>query len=429
MTGISDILAALLLVGGAGIVGTAALGIARLPDSFTRMHAATKAGVVGCGLVLLGAALALDGAAPLWTAAFGIVFLLATSPIASHVLGRAAYLSGAPLAPRTVGNTLDGVLDRRIFDLESVAANRPRRERAIDPEEDVMKALQFRDPAAMAALADPAKIRRIVCWLSAVDGQSAATLVGIELARATGGRLTGFSGADPEALALREPVPIGGSYWARRLTDSRRRRAREASSEALARFGAQTEAGGVEVEARHEEGDLAALMVALASQDLIVVPAGTDHHGRSCPPAEELATRVSNAGFGPVLRVQRRPSAVRRVLLVVGSTSHRPKLASTLVGSGLWPRASITVLPANRNSSVVVRLAREEAELLLAHGREATVAEPLSLDIPADEMRRRIDGHQVAVMATLSDRVGWFGAVREDVHGVVADTVAVSLLP
>ena len=44
MTVLREILAALLLVGGATVVALAALGVARLPDPFSRMHAAAKAG-------------------------------------------------------------------------------------------------------------------------------------------------------------------------------------------------------------------------------------------------------------------------------------------------------------------------------------------------------------------------------------------------
>ena len=58
-------LSALFLVAGATLCLLAAVGVLRLPDFFMRMHAATKAGVVGCGLVLIGAALA-DGTAGTW---------------------------------------------------------------------------------------------------------------------------------------------------------------------------------------------------------------------------------------------------------------------------------------------------------------------------------------------------------------------------
>ncbi|MBU2089677.1 MAG: monovalent cation/H(+) antiporter subunit G, partial [Alphaproteobacteria bacterium] len=108
--------AALILVGGV-IMSIAALGILRLPDVFMRMHAATKAGVVGSGLILLGAGFALESVPSVLTAMAGVLLLLATTPIASHALGRSAYLSGMPMSDALVSDALVGVYDRKSFDL------------------------------------------------------------------------------------------------------------------------------------------------------------------------------------------------------------------------------------------------------------------------------------------------------------------------
>ncbi|HLR78151.1 MAG TPA: monovalent cation/H(+) antiporter subunit G [Burkholderiaceae bacterium] len=48
-------LSAFLLLTGSLVTLIAALGVLRLPDFFMRMHAATKAGVVGPSLILLAA--------------------------------------------------------------------------------------------------------------------------------------------------------------------------------------------------------------------------------------------------------------------------------------------------------------------------------------------------------------------------------------
>ena len=78
-----------LMVGGALFTLMAAIGILRLPDLLTRMHAASKAGVVGGGLVLLAVALvSFDGAVAM-RALIGVVFLVLTTPVAAHLLARA----------------------------------------------------------------------------------------------------------------------------------------------------------------------------------------------------------------------------------------------------------------------------------------------------------------------------------------------------
>lgn len=103
--------AGLAVILGSGFSLLAALGILRFPDLYTRLHAATKAGVVGVGLVLLGlASAALDGATAL-RALGGIIFLVLTSPVSAHLLARAAYAAGLRPANITVVNVLVNVTD------------------------------------------------------------------------------------------------------------------------------------------------------------------------------------------------------------------------------------------------------------------------------------------------------------------------------
>src|SRR5690606_14570701 len=112
----STLLAGLFLLAGAAVSLLAAIGVLRLPDFFMRMHAATKAGVAGCGLVLIGVALA-DGSAATWgKVSVALVFLLLTTPVAGHLLGRAAYVSGAPFWHGTAEDALSGVLPRTDFE-------------------------------------------------------------------------------------------------------------------------------------------------------------------------------------------------------------------------------------------------------------------------------------------------------------------------
>jgi multicomponent Na+:H+ antiporter subunit G len=105
------VIAALLLALGVAFISIAALGVARLPDVFQRMHAATKAGGIGASLVVLGVLVAGGVARPL-TGGLTIVFMLLTLSVASQLLARAAYMSGAPVQGLDRGDPLEGVLDR-----------------------------------------------------------------------------------------------------------------------------------------------------------------------------------------------------------------------------------------------------------------------------------------------------------------------------
>jgi multicomponent Na+:H+ antiporter subunit G len=89
-----DILSWALLLGGGAFCMIGALGLLRMPDFYTRMHAASVTDTVGAVLMLLGlllqAGLTLIGVKLLIIAAL----LLFTSPTASHALARAAMVRG-----------------------------------------------------------------------------------------------------------------------------------------------------------------------------------------------------------------------------------------------------------------------------------------------------------------------------------------------
>lgn len=83
-------LAALLLGTGAVLLVLAAWGVVVLPDALTRQHAATKAGTLALSFVCIGAAVAAPDPGSAIRLALIVGFLLATLPVASHLLARAA---------------------------------------------------------------------------------------------------------------------------------------------------------------------------------------------------------------------------------------------------------------------------------------------------------------------------------------------------
>lgn len=107
-----DLITALILVSGGLFALVAAVGVLRLPDVLIRMHASTKAGTLGCGLILVALAVHSGETTVITRAIVAIVFLLLTAPIAAHMIGRAAYRTGAPLWKGTV-----------IDELKSASAN------------------------------------------------------------------------------------------------------------------------------------------------------------------------------------------------------------------------------------------------------------------------------------------------------------------
>jgi multicomponent Na+:H+ antiporter subunit G len=96
-----EYLSGIVLVLGSLFCLVAALGVIRMPDTLTRMHAVTKAGSLGAGLVVLAHALFHQHPGIFLRAVSIIALLLLTAPVAAHIIARASYRSNIPLSERT----------------------------------------------------------------------------------------------------------------------------------------------------------------------------------------------------------------------------------------------------------------------------------------------------------------------------------------
>ncbi|MFZ1813242.1 MAG: monovalent cation/H(+) antiporter subunit G [Rhizobiaceae bacterium] len=91
---VTTYLAGILIIIGSIFAMAAALGLLRLPDVYSRMHAASKAGTVGSGLMMLALALVGGDLATATRAVAGVIFFLLTAPVSAHLLAKAAYSVG-----------------------------------------------------------------------------------------------------------------------------------------------------------------------------------------------------------------------------------------------------------------------------------------------------------------------------------------------
>ncbi|SDI84569.1 monovalent cation/H(+) antiporter subunit G [Aliiruegeria lutimaris] len=84
---------------GTVFLALAGLGLRRMPDTYTRIQAGTKATTLGTILALVGAALIM----PEWTVKLALIalFLMFTNPLSSQVLARAAHRAGVPATRET----------------------------------------------------------------------------------------------------------------------------------------------------------------------------------------------------------------------------------------------------------------------------------------------------------------------------------------
>lgn len=94
MSAVVAIITGVMLVIGACFALVASIGIVRLKDVYMRTHAASKAGTLGSGVMLLALAVYAADLAIATRAFAGVVFFLLTAPISAHLLAKAAYAAG-----------------------------------------------------------------------------------------------------------------------------------------------------------------------------------------------------------------------------------------------------------------------------------------------------------------------------------------------
>ncbi|HDZ36699.1 MAG TPA: Na+/H+ antiporter subunit G [Marinobacter sp.] len=98
-------ISALLLFGGAfTLVG--AIGLARLPDFYTRLHGPTKATTVGVGAIMLSSVIyfSASGESIDISEILITVFLLMTAPVSANMLAKAAMHIGVKTVDNTEGH-------------------------------------------------------------------------------------------------------------------------------------------------------------------------------------------------------------------------------------------------------------------------------------------------------------------------------------
>ena len=91
ITTILDLITVVLLLIGSSFVLIGSIGLARLPDIFTRLHAPTKATTLGVGGILLGSIVYFSIHEGLSLHEVLVtLFLFLTAPVSAHLISRAA---------------------------------------------------------------------------------------------------------------------------------------------------------------------------------------------------------------------------------------------------------------------------------------------------------------------------------------------------
>ncbi len=86
-----------LVIFGSVIITIGVYGIVRMPDVYTKLHAASKSVFLGVNSFVAASLLTGDQAIITRVLLIGAVLIL-TTPVSAHVIGRAAYLEHLPMS-------------------------------------------------------------------------------------------------------------------------------------------------------------------------------------------------------------------------------------------------------------------------------------------------------------------------------------------
>jgi monovalent cation/proton antiporter MnhG/PhaG subunit len=343
----TEALAILFLLAGGGITLIAAIGVARLPDAFLRMHAATKAGVVGSGLILIGIGFAFNDFDTWLRVGLIVAFLLVTTPVSAHGLGLGAYLGGAPLWGGTTADQLAGVLKRHAFDETAEQAAQRRHEAAAQaPPRRVLVALAGGTEAAASIEAG---------LLRLPEGPKRLTLLGLI-------DLPAFAGLPPARLEA----------------------ARAELAQLAREVGRIADGLGLPWTLVQGEGDAAARWrEAARAHDIAIAPiAGWFDQGQAAAP-DRSAQRFAEAETLPLLLPAPGAEPPARLLVLAEAPGAAAPLLRRFLDSGLDPGAAL-LLAATDRAGGPAALA-EAAALARAAGREVTLLpQALAEDVPPD---------------------------------------------
>jgi len=122
---INSLLASVFVLAGCFFMLLAGLGALRMPDLLMRMHATTKAGTLGIGLIMIGVAIHfLDSGVTTRVMAI-VLFIILTAPVAAHAIGRAGYFVGVPLWEHMLKDELKGRYNEDTHTLSSPPEKKP----------------------------------------------------------------------------------------------------------------------------------------------------------------------------------------------------------------------------------------------------------------------------------------------------------------
>lgn len=341
MSILSALISIALQIAGICFLFAAGVGLLRFNDPLQRMHAATKAGTIGAGLILAGAVFTINSFEGVIVGCLAIFFLLLTAPVAGHLLGRAAYISGAPLVGLENIDALRGVVDRHHAPSGPLTHARP-----------------LSTDAPSGAGSDGAATTRRIPVMEGVRFVIIAPDETVVAQRALDISRRNDLPVQARALIDRDVLEHATS------PEKTREQIKHRLADAIGRVETRFAQAGVRLSMFYSEGNAYKWIPSLDSDSvLLVLPqAGWCHHGvGSTPPAHdaEQLIRLAHTHVGPCLLVrQAQPHQEdAHVLLVDDGTERSVDALMWALEARLWQTTLVTLDQADSDRLAVFRRA------------------------------------------------------------------------
>ncbi len=105
---IIEAIVSFLILAGSIFVLIAGLGTLRFPDIYCRIHPASKAVMLGLALPMIALFLVFPTMTTIVKMFFTVLFIVLTTPVAAHLIARAAYREGIPACDENVVDEYNG---------------------------------------------------------------------------------------------------------------------------------------------------------------------------------------------------------------------------------------------------------------------------------------------------------------------------------
>jgi hypothetical protein len=268
--------------------------------------------------------------------------------------------------------------------------------------------------------------RRVACFLIGGRAQAATIAMSFEIAAVHAAELTAMAPIDPFASPARST--FSHSLWSL-VEDVDLASMHGSVRSAIEQFDTRGCGNGLRISRVIGGPNVRDLTAKATEFDLVLVPANVGMDGGWTEVWSEVAEFMVRRGCMPTLRVSRRPLDVRKVVLVVSSTQRCSGLAQKYLDLGLWPQASVSILPVADYRSRVAENVTEQLDLLQTRGRDAALLPPIDLDFEVADLEQILSPFQVAVVGHLSHRASWFDSVRRDPFEITASFIPLVLVP